>query len=132
MWRPQTKEAVLREVRIREWRVRVWKRTKIVFAWCFRQLIKGTAIALRWLMAKSSATASEVELNRLLSQRYDKLMRLGERAYGLYQTGNFSWQALEPFFSEIAEIDKQLEKARSNRLDVIAEEPNQQIRVTGS
>ncbi len=132
MWRPQTKEAVLREVRIREWRTRVWQQTKATLIWCWQNLRKGTAMASRWLKERTAVTAHEIELSQLLSQRHDKLLQLGERAYALYRTGSVSWQALEPLCEEIAQLDERLEREQTLPLQLIPDDQPQPFSATGS
>lgn len=132
MWRPQTKEAVLREVRIREWRARLWHGAKAAV----KAALKGVAVAgvtvVHWLRAWSAATAYEVELNRRMSQRYDKLLQLGEQAYALYRSGNRSFEALVPLCEEIARLDSTLENARTQRLIVVADDRPATQSATGS
>ncbi len=120
MWRPQTKEAVLREVRIREWRRRIGDVLWASLQWLLVTILTGIATLARWLWWHSAKTAHEVEVNRLFSQRYDKLLRLGETVYALYRTGRLSWEVVEPLCQEIADLDQTLEKLRRTPLLLVA------------
>ncbi len=122
MWRPQDKEAVLREVHLREWRARVGRRTLAFFRWLGSALVKGFVAMLVGLKNLSAKTAHDVEVSRLLSQRYDKLLQLGEIAYSLFRSGNLSWTALAPLCEEIERIDRQLEAAQNLPLQVVPSE----------
>lgn len=119
MWKPQTKEAVLREVRIREWRRQVGKAFVATLKWLFVTSLKGIVAFMRWLRWQSAKVANDLEWNRLLSQRYDKLLRLGETVYAMYRAGETSWQAIEPLCQEIEEIDRQLDATRTLPLQVL-------------
>lgn len=123
MWRPQTKEAVLREVRIREWRKRVGRTVVTTLKWLFVTSLKGIAATLGWLKWQSAKVACDLEESRLLSQRYDKLLRLGETVYAMYRAGETSWQAIEPLCQELEEIDRKLETAKTLPLQVLPYEP---------
>ncbi len=122
MWRPQDKEAVLREVHLREWRARVGRKTLAFFRWLGSALAKGFVAMFVWLKNLSAKTAHEVEVSRLLSQRYDKLLELGEVAYSLFKSGNLSWAALAPLCEEIERIDRQLGSAQTIPLQVTTSE----------
>lgn len=89
-------------------------------------------MASRWLKDKTAVTAREIELSQLLSQRYDKLLQLGEHAYALYRTGNKSWQALEPLCDEIAQLDERLKGVEILPLQLIHNEQSQPFSATGS
>ena len=123
MWKPQTKEAVLREIRIREWRKQVGKTIVATLKWLFVTSLRGIATILGWLKLQSAKVADDLEFNRLLSQRYDKLLRLGETVYAMYRAGETSWQAIEPLCQEIAEIDHRLDAAKTLPLQVLPYEP---------
>ncbi|MCX7968462.1 MAG: hypothetical protein N3B10_08230 [Armatimonadetes bacterium] len=123
MWKPQTKEAVLREVRIREWRKRVGRTIVSALKWLFLISLEGVAVTLGWLKWQSAKIAHDIEWNRLLSQRYDKLLRLGETVYAMYRSGETSWQAIEPLCQEIERIDHQLSETKATPLQVLPYEP---------
>lgn len=119
MWKPQTKEAVLREVRIREWRKRTGKAIVAAFSWMLKAIASGLVCSFKWLKWHSSKVAYDIETNRLLSQRYDKLLLLGETVYALYRTGQTSWHAIEPLCREIEQIEQQLDAAKAKPLQVL-------------
>ncbi|MEZ8221202.1 hypothetical protein GG496_001372 [Candidatus Fervidibacteria bacterium JGI MDM2 JNZ-1-D12] len=123
MWKPQTKEAVLREVRIREWRKRVGRNVIATLKWLFATLLKGVVATSVWLRWQSAKVACDLEGSRLLSQRYDKLLRLGETVYAMYRAGEVSWQAIEPLCQELEEIDRKLDAAKTLPLQVLPYEP---------
>lgn len=77
-------------------------------------------------------TAEEVEVNRLLSQRYDKLLSLGERVYSLYRAGALSTEALLPLCEEIARLDERLSHARKAPVHLLAETPPKAHNATGA
>ena len=136
MWRPQDKEAVLREVHLREWRARVGRKTVAFFRRSLGALAKHTVAALLWLKEQAAKTAQEVETSQLLSQRYDKLLHLGEVAYNLFRAGHLSWEALEPLCREIEGIDQRLEAAKKPPLQVMPSEtaaaPEAPLNITAS
>lgn len=132
MWRPQTKEAVLREVRIREWRARLWHKVKTAARRVLKSVAATCVAVVCQLRAWSAATAHEVELNRRLSQRYDKLLRLGEQAYALYRSGNRSFEVLVPLCEEIARLEGALESARTQPLVVVTDDRPATQPATGS
>lgn len=126
MWKPQTKDAVLREIRIREWRKQVAKAVVATLKWLLVTTGEGVAAFLKWLKWQSAKVSHELELNRLISQRHDKLVKLGETVYALYRSGEISWQAVESICREIEQLDKQLEALESTRFQVLpykTEEP---------
>lgn len=123
MWKPQTKEAVLREVRIREWRKQVGKTIVATLKWLLVTSLRSIAAIWGWMKLQSAEVANDLEFNRLLSQRYDKLLRLGETVYAMYRAGETSWQVIEPLCQEIAEIDRQLDAAKTLPLHVLPYEP---------
>lgn len=128
MWRPQTKEAVLREVRIREWRSQVARKFVRFLNRIGQVLVQGTLAILGWLRWQAGKTAQEVEVSQLLSQKYDKLLQLGELTYAMFCSGNRSWTALEPLCEEIANVDRKLEQVKTAPLHVLTgqEEPLEQ------
>lgn len=132
MWKPQTKEAVLREVRIREWRKRVGKTVATTLKWLFITFLRSVAVTLEWLKWQSAKAAHDIEGNRLLSQRYDKLLRLGETVYAMYRSGEISQQVLESLCQEIEKIDRQLEEARTLPLQVLPYEPESEQALTAN
>lgn len=119
MWKPQTKEAVLREVRIREWRKQVGKTVVVTLKWLFEIFLKGTIAASMWLKWQLAKVACDLEESRLLSQRYDRLFRLGETVYAMYRAGEVSWQVIEPLCQELKEIDQKLDAAKVSLLQVL-------------
>ncbi len=132
MWKPQTKEAVLREVRIREWRKRVGRTVTSTLKWLFITFLKGVVVTLEWLKWQSAKVAHDIDENRLLSQRYDKLLRLGETVYAMYRSGEISQQVLESLCQEIEKIDRQLEEARTLPLQVLPYESESEQTLTAS
>lgn len=132
MWKPQTKEAVLREVRIREWRKRVGRTTATTLKWLFITFLRGVAVTLEWLKWQSAKAAHDIEGNRLLSQRYDKLLRLGETVYAMYRSGEISQEVLESLCQEIEKIDRQLEEAKTLPLQVLPYEPESEQTLTAN
>ncbi len=134
MWKPQTKEAVLREVRIREWRKRVGKMVIATLKWLFVTSLKGITTISGWLKWQSAKVACDLEESRLLSQRYDKLLRLGETVYAMYRAGEVSWQAIEPLCQDLEEIDRKLDAAKTLPLQVLPYEPGseQTLQVSAS
>ncbi len=123
MWKPQTKEAILREVRIREWRKHVGETFIGALKWLLTNSLKGIVATLRWLRWQSAKVACDLEGSRLLSQRYDKLLRLGETVYAMYRAGEISWQGIEPLCQELEEIDRKLDAAKILPLQVLPYEP---------
>ncbi|MFN3420143.1 MAG: hypothetical protein ACK40X_00275 [Armatimonadota bacterium] len=132
MWKPQTKEAVLREVRIREWRKQVGRTVTTTLKWLFITFLKGVIVTLGWLKWQSAKAAHDIERNRLLSQRYDKLLRLGETVYAMYRSGEISQQVLENLCQEIEKVDRQLEEARTLPLQVLPYEPESEQTLTAN
>jgi len=125
MWKAQTKEAVLREIKIREWRKQVGRTFVRTLSWLLVSIAKSVIATLGWLKWHSAKIAHDIELNRLLSQRHDKLLRLGETVYAMYRSGEISWDAIEPFCQEIEQIDRQLDAAKAMTLQVLSQEPEQ-------
>lgn len=119
MWKPQTKEAVLREVRIREWRKRIGKGFVKAFSHLAKTIASKIVHLLSWLKCQSTKVAQDVETNRLISQRYDKLLQLGETVYAMYRTGQTSWRAIEPLCQEIEQIERKLDSAKTKPLQVL-------------
>lgn len=134
MWKPQTKEAVLREVRIREWRKRVGRTLAATLKWLVATSLRGIAASLEWLKWQSAKVAFDLEQNRLMSQRYDKLLRLGETVYAMYRAGETSWQLIEPLCREIEEIDGLLGEMKTLPLQVLPQglESEQTVRASAS
>lgn len=133
MWQPKTKEAVLREVRIRQWRAQVGQKVKATLVALGAWLTARLKDALCWLRCWSAATAKEIEVSRRLSQRHDKLLQIGERAYALYRSGNFSWEALLPLCEELEGMDKELEALQRQPLLLFAhDQQEEKQRATGS
>lgn len=127
MWKPQTKEAVLREIRIREWRKQVAKAVVATLKWLLVTTGKGIVVLLKWLKWQSAKVSHELELNRLVSQRHDKLVKLGEAVYALYRSGEISQQAVELICREIEQLDKQLEALESTRFQVLPHETGEPV-----
>lgn len=125
MWKAQTKEAVLREIRIREWRRQVGKIILRTLGWLLVNIAKGIVTTLGWLKWQSAKIAHDVELNRLLSQRNDKILRLGETVYAMYRSSETSWEVVEPFCQEIEKIDRQLDSMKTLPLQVLPQEAKQ-------
>lgn len=119
MWKPQTKEAILREVRIREWRKQVGRTIVATLKWLFVTSLKGIFVTLGWLKWQSAKVANELEWNRLISQRYDKLLRLGETVYAMYRAGETYGEAIEHLCREIEVIDSQLDTVKTLPLQVM-------------
>jgi len=126
MWKAQTKEAVLREIKIREWRKQVGKNFIRTLSWLFVNIAKGIVVTLEWLRWHSAKIAHDIELNRLLSQRYDKLLRLGETVYAMYRSGEVSWDAIEPLCQDIEQIDRRLDAAKAVPLQILSQEPERE------
>jgi len=95
MWKAQTKEAVLREIKIREWRKQVGRTFARTLSWMLTSIAKSIVATLGWLKWQSAKVAHDIELNRLLSQRHDKLLRLGETVYAMYRSGEVLPQEIE-------------------------------------
>jgi hypothetical protein len=83
-------------------------------------------VALGWLKWQSAKVAHDIELNRLLSQRHDKLLRLGETVYAMYRSGGVSWDVVEPLCQDIEQIDLRLDAAKSTPLQVLPQEIEQE------
>lgn len=132
MWQPKTKEAVLREVRIRQWRAHVWQRSKEVALSCVRWLVACLKKVVRQLQIWSATKAQELEVSRCLSQRYDKLLRLGEQVYAVYRSGNLSWETIVPLCEELERQDKELELLRQRSLVVVTDDLRPASSATGS
>jgi hypothetical protein len=132
MWQAQTKEAILREVRIRQWRAQVTQKVKVALIAFGTWLVARLKDAVCWLRLWSATTAKEIEVSRRLSQRYDKLLQIGERAYALYRSGNWSWEALLPLCKELEGMDKELDALRQQPLVLVADERQEAQSVTGS
>jgi len=81
---------------------------------------------LGWLKWQSAKVAHDIELNRLLSQRHDKLLRLGETVYAMYRSGGVSWDVVEPLCQDIEQIDRRLDAAKSTPLQVLPQEIEQE------
>jgi len=130
MWKAQTKEAVLREIKIREWRKQVGRTFARTLSWMLTSIatsiFKSIVVALGWLKWQSAKVAHDIELNRLLSQRHDKLLRLGETVYAMYRSGGVSWDVVEPLCQDIEQIDRQLDAAKSTPLQVLPQEIEQE------
>ncbi|MGQ9462832.1 MAG: hypothetical protein ACUVTP_10605 [Candidatus Fervidibacter sp.] len=127
MWKPQTKDAVLREIRIREWRKQVAKAVVATLKWLLVTTGKEFIALLKWLKWQSAKVSHELELNRLISQRHDKLVKLGETVYALYRSGEISQQAVELICREIEQLDKQLETLESTRFQVLPYETGEPV-----
>lgn len=127
MWKPQTKEAVLREIRIREWRKQVAKAAVATLKWSVVTTGKGIVALLKWLKWQSAKVSHELEFNRLVSQRYDKLVKLGETVYALYRSGEISQQTVELICREIEQLDNQLEALESTRFQVLPYETGEPV-----
>jgi len=89
-------------------------------------IFKSIVVALGWLKWQSAKVAHDIELNRLLSQRHDKLLRLGETVYAMYRSGGVSWDVVEPLCQDIEQIDRQLDAAKSTPLQVLPQEIEQE------
>jgi len=126
MWKAQTKEAVLREIKIREWRKQVGRTLAKALSWLVLGIAKSVVVTLGWLKWHSAKVAHDIELNRLLSQRHDKLLRLGETVYAMYRSGGISWDAVEPLCQDIEQIDRQMDAAKSMPLQVLPQELEQE------
>ncbi len=108
MWKPQSKEALIREMKIREWRSKACRQFLRSVAFLISILARCAHRFWSWFVAKSSATAKEVERKALASKRHDLLLQLGEKAYQLYQSGAISVESLKPLCREIEELDGSL------------------------
>jgi hypothetical protein len=126
MWKAQTKEAVLREIKIREWRRQVGRTFVRTLGWMLTSIFKSIVVALGWLKWQSAKVAHDIELNRLLSQRHDKLLRLGETVYAMYRSGEVSWDVVEPLCQDIEQIDRQIDATKAVSLQVLPQEPEQE------
>ncbi len=126
MWKAQTKEAVLREIKIREWRKQVGRTFVRTLSWLLTSIVKSLVAILGWMKWQSAKIAHDIELNRLLSQRHDKLLRLGETVYAMYRSGGVSWDVVEPLCQDIEQIDRQMEAAKSVPLQVLPQELEQE------
>ncbi|MDT7893070.1 MAG: hypothetical protein RRA51_02015 [Armatimonadota bacterium] len=126
MWKAQTKEAVLREIKIREWRRQVGRTFVRTLSWMLTSIFKSIVVALGWLKWQSAKLAHDIELNRLLSQRHDKLLRLGETVYAMYRSGEVSWDVVEPLCQDIEQIDRQIDATKAVSLQVLPQEPEQE------
>jgi hypothetical protein len=126
MWKAQTKEAVLREIKIREWRRQVGRTFVRTLSWMLTSIFKSIVVALGWLKWQSAKLAHDIELNRLLSQRHDKLLRLGETVYAMYRSGEVSWDVVEPLCQDIEQIDRQIDATKAVPLQVMPQEPEQE------
>ena len=126
MWKAQTKEAVLREIKIREWRKQVGRTFVRTLGWLLTSIVKSLVAILGWLKWQSAKIAHDIELNRLLSQRHDKLLRLGETVYAMYRSGGISWDVVEPLCQDIEQIDRQMDAAKSTPLQVLPQELEQE------
>jgi hypothetical protein len=126
MWKAQTKEAVLREIKIREWRRQVGRTFVRTLSWLLTSIFKSIVVALGWLKWQSAKVAHDIELNRLLSQRHDKLLRLGETVYAMYRSGGVSWDVVEPLCQDIEQIDRRLDATKAVPLQVLPQEPEQE------
>ncbi len=126
MWKAQTKEAVLREIKIREWRKQVGRTFVRTLSWLLTSIVKSLVAILGWMKWQSAKIAHDIELNRLLSQRHDKLLRLGETVYAMYRSGGVSWDIVEPLCQDIEQIDRQMEAAKSVPLQVLPQELEQE------
>jgi hypothetical protein len=126
MWKAQTKEAVLREIKIREWRRQVGRTFVRTLGWLLTSIFKSIVVALGWLKWQSAKLAHDIELNRLLSQRHDKLLRLGETVYAMYRSGEVSWDVVEPLCQDIEQIDRQIDATKAVSLQVLPQEPEQE------
>ncbi|MFA0746184.1 MAG: hypothetical protein EORIYHIE_000053 [Candidatus Fervidibacter sp.] len=89
-------------------------------------IFKSIVVALGWLKWQSAKVAHDIELNRLLSQRHDKLLRLGETVYAMYRSGGVSRDVVEPLCQDIEQIDRQLDAAKSTPLQVLPQEIEQE------
>jgi hypothetical protein len=126
MWKAQTKEAVLREIKIREWRRQVGRTFVRTLSWMLTSIFKSIVVALGWLKWQLAKVAHDIELNRLLSQRHDKLLRLGETVYAMYRSGEVSWDVVEPLCQDIEQIDRQIDATKAVSLQVLPQEPEQE------
>ncbi len=126
MWKAQTKEAVLREIKIREWRKQVGRTFVRTLSWLLTSIVKSLVAISGWMKWQSAKIAHDIELNRLLSQRHDKLLRLGETVYAMYRSGGVSWDVVEPLCQDIEQIDRQMEAAKSVPLQVLPQELEQE------
>ncbi|MEJ7612741.1 MAG: hypothetical protein SQA66_03800 [Candidatus Fervidibacter sacchari] len=126
MWKAQTKEAVLREIKIREWRKQVGRTFVRTLGWLLTSIVKSLVAILGWLKWQSAKIAHDIELNRLLSQRHDKLLRLGETVYAMYRSGGISWDAVEPLCQDIEQIDRRLDATKAMPLQVLPQEPERE------
>ena len=126
MWKAQTKEAVLREIKIREWRKQVGRTFVRTLSWLLTSIVKSLVAILGWLKWQSAKIAHDIELNRLLSQRHDKLLRLGETVYAMYRSGGISWDAVEPLCQDIEQIDRRLDATKAMPLQVLPQEPERE------
>jgi hypothetical protein len=126
MWKAQTKEAVLREIKIREWRRQVGRTFARTLSWMLTSIAKSIVATLGWLKWQSAKVAHDIELNRLLSQRHDKLLRLGETVYAMYRSGEVSWDVVEPLCQDIEQIDRQIDATKAVSLQVLPQEPEQE------
>ncbi|MFA0734467.1 MAG: hypothetical protein OGMRLDGQ_000967 [Candidatus Fervidibacter sp.] len=89
-------------------------------------IFKSIVVALGWLKWQSAKVAHDIELNRLLSQRHDKLLRLGETVYAMYRSGEVSWDVVEPLCQDIEQIDRQIDATKAVSLQVLPQEPEQE------
>jgi hypothetical protein len=126
MWKAQTKEAVLREIKIREWRKQVGRTFVRTLIWLLVNIAESIAVTLGWLKWQSAKVAHDIELNRLLSQRHDKLLRLGETVYAMYRSGEVSLEVIEPLCQDIEQIDRRLDATKAVPLQVLPQKPEQE------
>jgi hypothetical protein len=95
-------------------------------SWLLTSIFKSIVVALGWLKWQSAKLAHDIELNRLLSQRHDKLLRLGETVYAMYRSGEVSWDVVEPLCQDIEQIDRRLDATKAVPLQVLPQEPEQE------
>ena len=116
----------MREIKIREWRKQVGRTFVRTLGWLLTSIVKSLVAILGWLKWQSAKIAHDIELNRLLSQRHDKLLRLGETVYAMYRSGGISWDAVEPLCQDIEQIDRRLDATKAMPLQVLPQEPERE------
>ena len=116
----------MREIKIREWRKQVGRTFVRTLSWLLTSIVKSLVAILGWLKWQSAKIAHDIELNRLLSQRHDKLLRLGETVYAMYRSGEISWDAVEPLCQDIEQIDRRLDATKAMPLQVLPQEPERE------
>ncbi|MCS7224642.1 MAG: hypothetical protein NZ959_08830 [Armatimonadetes bacterium] len=113
MWRPQSKEALIREMRIREWRSKAWQQSVRAVGVALRVAFSALCRAWSWLVGRSSVTAREVEMRALVSKRHDLILRLGEVVYQLHRQGATDSDQIKTLCQAIEDLDRTLDEKES-------------------